>query len=65
MGNEDLASIGKVLALAGFFSVMIGGFLYTVSNPGEICADILRQAMGRVAQPTTPLRFFLLSLEER
>ena len=46
MGNGGLASVGKILALAGFFSVVFGGFLYSLANPGELCGDILRPSSG-------------------
>ena len=38
MGNKDLASIGKILALAGFFSVMFGTFLFELANTGGLCS---------------------------
>ena len=38
MGNEDLASIGKILALAGFFSVMFGFSLFAAST-GGLCSQ--------------------------
>ena len=46
MGNRDLASIGKILLLAGFFTVVFGGCLYSLANPGSLCADILRPSLG-------------------
>jgi len=38
MSNRDLASIGKILVLAGFFSVMFGTFLFELANTGGLCS---------------------------
>ena len=38
MGNKDLASIGKTLALAGFFAVMFGFSLFA-ANTGSLCSQ--------------------------
>ncbi len=45
MRNGDLASIGKILALAGFFSVMFGFSLFATDS-GGLCGDILRPSNG-------------------
>ena len=38
MGNGDLASIGKVLALVGFFSVLFGFSMFAAVNTGGLCS---------------------------
>src|SRR2546422_7398049 len=38
MGNGNVASIGEVLALAGFFSLMLGFWLLT-PNTGSLCSQ--------------------------
>ncbi len=43
MGNKDLASIGKILGLAGFFSLMFGTFLFELANTGGLCSVPLQQ----------------------
>ena len=38
MGNGNVARIGEVLALAGFFSLMLGFWLLT-PNTGSLCSQ--------------------------
>ena len=64
MGNGGLASVGKILALAGFFSVVFGGFLYSLASPGELWVTFSDQVVGQVALPTTVLLFCPQSLEQ-
>src|SRR5437879_7277747 len=43
MGNRDVASIGKILALAGVFSVIFGFSLFAATNAGGLCSVPLQQ----------------------
>jgi hypothetical protein len=37
MGNADLVNVGKMLALAGFFSIMVGFSLFAATE-GGVCS---------------------------